>query len=312
MTIRSIAAALIAFIVIPNAQSQANASRRSQTYRRGGKCGLNHIFVSGRVRFIGVFLFVVFPALVFAHDSAKVVEEEIGDRERFMELKDQVAPVFTLQDVDGTAISLVDFRGKMVILNFIYSRCQDTCPLHSMKIAEVQAQLALASVGDKIQFVTIATDTADATSTAESMRTHGTRYGLDSKNWVFLHGPVGSEALGMRFAEAYGLKFVPTDDGEQMHGVVTFLIDTKGQLRARYHGLNFNSVNLTLHAAALIHEALIHDDHNKGEVNLVGSTAPNSKVLSIALFTALIAFVGLVCIAIFYYWKRRKNGATHS
>jgi hypothetical protein len=92
-----------------------------------------------------------------------------------------------------------------------------------------------------------------------------------------------------------------------MHGVVTFLIDTRGQLRARYHGLNFNSVNLTLHAAALI-----HDDHNKGGVKPADGTTAKSAALSIVLFGAFVALVGLVCIAIFYYWKRRRHGTGHS
>lgn len=307
MTIRTIAAPFITFFGLHNMRSLEEANLGFQAYRPGERYGLANFLVLGRSVLIGSLLSVLFPAMVLAHNSTQVVEGEIAERERFVELKDEVAPGFTLEDVDGKNISLNDFRGKMVILNFIYSRCKDVCPLHSIKIAEIQAQLALASVDENIQFVTIATDTEDAASTAKSMRTYGARYGLDPKNWVFLHGPAGSESLGISFAAAYGLKFVPTKDGEQMHGVVTFLIDTKGQLRARYHGLKFNSVNLTVHAAALM-----HDDHNKGEAKPIGSMTANWQVLSIALFTALVAFVGLVWMAIFYYWKRRKNATTHS
>lgn len=306
MTIRAITAALIAFIGPHNIRSLEEVSLGFQSYSRDHRCGLANFLVTGRRLLIGSFLSVIFPAIVFAHNSTQVVESEIVERERFLELKDEVAPVFTLQDVDGNNISLDDFRGKMVILNFLYSRCQDVCPLHSIKIAEVQAQLALASVGENIQFITIATDTEDTASTAESMRTHGARYGLDPKNWVFLHGPAGSESLGMSFAAAYGLKFVPTDDGEQMHGVVTFLIDTKGQLRARYHGLRFNPASLTVHAAALINE-----HHNKGEVKPIDGRPANWQVRSIALFMALVALVGLVFITILFYRKRRKNATTH-
>jgi protein SCO1/2 len=261
----------------------------------------------GWARFMIMLFMISAPAFAFAHDSTSEVESEIRSRENYLELVTQVAPVFTLQDVDAKPVRLDDFRGKVVILNFIYSRCQNACPLHSLKLAEVQQQLALASVSDNVQFITVATDTEDDASTAESMRAHGPRYGLDPANWIFLKGPVGSEDLGMRFAAGYGLKFVPTDDGAQMHGVITFLIDTRGQLRARYHGLKFNSVNLTLHAAALI-----HDDHNKGEVKSVDSTTANSRALSIVLLAALVALVGLLCLAIFYYWKRHRNGARQS
>lgn len=241
------------------------------------------------------------PAVVLAHNSAKDVETQIDTRERFMELTDRVAPVFVLQDTEAHPVRLDDFRGKMVILNFLYSRCEEDCPLHSLKLAEVQQQLALASLSDRVQFITIATDTEDAASTAESMRAHGQRYGLNPANWVFLQGGKGLEDSGMRFAAAYGLKFVPTDDGEQMHGVVTFLIDTKGKLRARYHGLNFNPVNLTLHTAALVHDA-----HNAGKENFSKTGLPSAGDRSIVVFVTLLSLGVLVCMVLIYFWRRDR------
>ncbi len=115
---------------------------------------------------------------------------------------------------------------------------------------------------------------------------------------MFLQGGKGLEDLGMRFAAAYGLKFVATDDGEQMHGVVTFLIDPRGKLRARYHGLNFNSVNLTLHAAALV-----HDIHNRDDENSLNNAQilPGSR--STGYFVVLASLGILICMAIFYCWK---------
>lgn len=44
------------------------------------------------------------------------------------------------------------------------------------------------------------------------------------------------------------------DDGDQMHGVVTHLIDRGGILRARYHGLRFDPTNVILHVNALTHD----------------------------------------------------------
>ena len=263
--------------------------------------------MSGWTRFVLALLVIASPTLVLAHNSTEDLETQINTREHYAELTDRVAPGFILQDADANTIRLDDFRGKVVILNFLYSRCEEQCPLHSVKLAEVQQQLSLASLSDMVQFITIATDTEDAASTTESMRAHGPRYGLNPANWVFLHGGARLEDLGLQLAAAYGLKFVPTDDGEQMHAVVTHLIDTQGRLRARYHGLNFNPANLTIHAAALV-----HDDHNKGDGKSVDSTPATAKANSIMLFAAFVSLVGLVCIAIFYYWKRRRYGAGHS
>ncbi len=252
--------------------------------------------------FVLALVMIACPAVVLTHNSTIEVETQIDTRERYMELSDQIAPLIVLQDTDANAIRLDDFSGKVIILNFLYSRCEEQCPLHSLKILEVQQQLSMASLSDKVQFITVATDTEDAASTAESMRAHGPRYGLDPANWVFLHGGEGRENLGTRFAATYGLKFVLTDDGEQMHGVVTFLIDTRGQLRARYHGLDFNPVNLTIHAAALV-----HDVHSRDDDNPLKSALPPVGGRSIGILTALASLGILTCLTIFYYWARRST-----
>ncbi len=252
--------------------------------------------------FVLALVVIACPVVVLAHNSTIEVETQIDTRERYVELVDQVAPIFVLQDTNAIAIRLDDFSGKVIILNFLYSRCEEQCPLHSFKISEVQQQLSLASLSDRVQFITVATDTENAASTAKSMRAHGPRYGLNPANWMFLHGGEGRESLGMRFAAAYGLKFVPTDDGEQMHGVVTFLIDTRGLIRARYHGLNFNPVNLTIHAAALV-----HDVHSPDDDNPLKSALPSVGGRSIGILTVLASLGILACLTLFYYWARRST-----
>lgn len=40
-----------------------------------------------------------------------------------------------------------------------------------------------------------------------------------------------------------------------MHGAVTHVIDQDGRLRARFHGLRFSPVNVTIYANALVNKA---------------------------------------------------------
>ena len=39
------------------------------------------------------------------------------------------APAFTLDDQFGKRVSLADYRGKAVLLTFLYVECPDVCPL---------------------------------------------------------------------------------------------------------------------------------------------------------------------------------------
>ena len=202
-----------------------------------------------------VYMFILLAGqvhLTFAHGVVVQDEDQIRARDRYVELVNQPAPDFMLQDYDGRAVNLKDFRGKMVILNFIYARCREECPLHGWLIAKVQKQIAVAKLDQQVQFITIATDTEEATSTAKEMRDYGLRHGLDPSNWVFLYGGADRELAGIEIARAYGLKFTPTGDGFQMHGVVTHLIDSEGRLRGRYHSLKVNPQSITMHVAAIL------------------------------------------------------------
>jgi len=44
------------------------------------------------------------------------------------------APSFSLTDQDGKRASLSQYRGQVVVLSFMYSRCKDACPLMATEI----------------------------------------------------------------------------------------------------------------------------------------------------------------------------------
>ena len=90
-----------------------------------------------RILTLALALAVIAP-VVSAH-SLHELETALGNREKYFQPIDKNTPDFTLQDADGRALSLVDFRGKVVVLHFIYTSCPDVCPLHAEQIAEIQA-----------------------------------------------------------------------------------------------------------------------------------------------------------------------------
>lgn len=224
---------------------------------------------------------------VFAHDLGQM-EKHMAEAEPYAQIVNKQAPGFSLEDPEGRKFSLGGFRGKAVVLYFLYSRCKDDCPLHSLQVKKVQDQIAAAGLKDQVQFVAIATDIEDAASTAQLMREHPKHYGLDTANWVFLHGGPGNERAGMEVAKAYGLEFRPLGESVQLHGIVTHLVDPQGQMRARYHGLGFDSVSLVSYAAALL-----HGEHGDPRGDLEGhakaTLGPMDWVLSA---------VGLICLAV--------------
>ena len=184
--------------------------------------------------------------------SLKHLEDQLFKREKYFEIVNKKAPEFTLQDGDGNWVKLSDFRGKVVVLNFVYTNCPDVCPLHSESIASIQKSIKPTPMKDLIQFVTITTDPVRDTPVV--MHTFGPAHGLDPINWVFLTSSKDKPKVTRKLAARYGLKFTLSKDGYQMHGVVTHLIDKSGNLRAKYHGLKFNETNMIVHINALTND----------------------------------------------------------
>jgi len=113
----------------------------------------------------------------------------------------KAAPDFVLPLVDGSAISLRDLRGQVVVLNFWATWC-DTCEADMPNLVETHA--AYADRG--VVFVGVAYD-SEFDYVAEAARTHGMNYA------------VGLDANSVMAAD-YGITGVPE----------TFIIDAGGRL----------------------------------------------------------------------------------
>ena len=262
---------------------------------------LNHLFKIG----LGFCLITILALPAAAHNSINTVEDAIQERDKYVQFIRQDAPDFQLHNLADSTVNLADYSGKVVILNFIYSRCREECTLHSRRIAEVQQQIATAKLTEQVQFISIATDTEDATATADVMRKYGSHHGLDPTNWLFLYGGEGREQAGIEVARSYGLVFTPEDDGSQMHSVVTYVIDTEGTLVGRYHGLKFKPISLTSYAAAVAHGN--HTSQTKLEIN---APSPLSKWSINIAFGLTSFFVGGLIYLVLSFCRRNNIAFT--
>jgi protein SCO1/2 len=63
------------------------------------------------------------------------------------------APDFTLTNQDGERVSMRDFRGQPVIVTFLYTTCEDTCPLQAQTVRG-----ALDELGEDVPAIAVAVD----------------------------------------------------------------------------------------------------------------------------------------------------------
>jgi protein SCO1/2 len=128
---------------------------------------------------------------------------------------------FTLTDEDGKRVSLPGYRGHVVVLTFMYSTCQDTCPVTATTIRG-----ALDELGHDVPALAVSVDPAhDTPDTAEAFLV---KRGLSAGRMHFL---LGTRAQLQPVWKAYGIQ--PQGNGFE-HTARVVLIDKRGRQRVAF------------------------------------------------------------------------------
>ncbi len=144
------------------------------------------------------------------------------------------APDFVLRAEDGAKVSLSQFRGKAVAVNFIFASCSATCPILTARMVGVQNDLGSDFVS-KIVFLSITVDPEH--DTPDVLQRYARTFGANPSGWKFLTGaPVAIQDIENR----YGVFAAKSSDRELDHTNLTSLIDPRGMLRIQYLGVRFD------------------------------------------------------------------------
>jgi protein SCO1 len=158
------------------------------------------------------------------------------------------APEFTLTSQDGAPVSLRDFRGKVVVVTFIFASCPDMCPMLTANMAAVQEKLGSA-FGTKIAFISITVD--PERDTPEVLKQYAQNFDAKLSGWAFL---TGSPASIHEVERKYGVVAMKTADGDIDHTFLTSLIDPDGVLRVQYIGVRFDLEEFRRDIVSLVDE----------------------------------------------------------
>lgn len=100
------------------------------------------------------------------------------------------APPFALRDQLDRALSDADLRGRVVVANFIFTRCTDICPIYlTPKMRQVQRLLRERGL-DERQVMLLSFSTDPEYDTPAVLAAYGERFGADGRIWRFLTGPL--------------------------------------------------------------------------------------------------------------------------
>jgi protein SCO1/2 len=140
---------------------------------------------------------------------------------------DQWAPIFTVESMDGELWSMEEQHGKVVVLAFVYTRCEDICPIISASLKYSQTLLDEHEL-ENLTYVSITIDPYHDSPSVMQNWTADKGY-----NWTHLTG--SPEAVNP-ILDAYGVDPIGFDDDSDEgygfnHTQPTYLIDAEGYLR---------------------------------------------------------------------------------
>lgn len=155
------------------------------------------------------------------NDRGNHVYREVGEK----------VPDFALYDQDGGVAQSARFRGKQIMLNFIYTRCPvaNMCPAATLKMMSTQ-KLAREAGVKNLELVSITLD--PAYDTPGVLKAYAKDRGIDTSNYSFLTGP---ESAIKDLLTQFGV--IADFQGDLLrHTLATLLINEDGKITFRADG----------------------------------------------------------------------------
>ncbi|HVO93957.1 MAG TPA: SCO family protein [Terriglobales bacterium] len=190
-------------------------------------------------------LFAGFPGVAGAHDNTRPAA--LRDVAFEQKLNQQIPLDLHFRDETGAPVELNRYFGRRpVILNFVYYKCRDLCPL--LLDGMVRSLRALAfGIGKEFDVLTVSFDPSDnAALAAATKRDFVQRYGRPgaSAGWHFL---TGEPAAIDKLTRAVGFRYqYDQQTGEFGHATGVLLVTPGGKTSRYYYGIDFSPRDLRL------------------------------------------------------------------
>ncbi len=142
-----------------------------------------------------------------------------------------VIPPFALTDQQGKPFTEANLKGKIVIADFIFTRCQTICPEMSSQLKRVQQSF----LNDPSVILVSYTVDPEYDTTAV-LNDYAKQYGAQHGKWFLLNGP--KDKLYNLARKGYVLPVQDGDGGpaDFVHSDRIVLVDKLGRIRGYYNG----------------------------------------------------------------------------
>lgn len=220
-----------------------------------------------------------YDEVMVKEEKGKTTTDTIWHKVRNIEFTNQL----------GKKVSLNDARGKIIVLDFIFTRCPSVCPGLTKNMKELQN--AFVKNPDIVQFLSISIDPEH--DSVPHLRKFADRFNANHDSWWFVTGHK-KDIYDFAFTEIKASVADTDVDTAFIHTENFFVLDTNRVVRGWYNGLD------TAELARLAHDIptlMLEKDKNK----------PSALRAFIPVLPIIFAGIGIVILVTIWMNKRREK-----
>lgn len=154
------------------------------------------------------------------------VVTEAGARRLAVEREPQMLPDAQLVDQDGARFSLDAYKGRALLVDFIYTRCPTICSALGENFAQVVQALNGTAASAPVDLLSISFDRQNDDRAA--LRLYGERFGAKAPRWR-IASPLDDHTLDL-LLKSFGVVVIPDGMGGFIHNDAVYLVDSSGRL----------------------------------------------------------------------------------
>ncbi|MCC7025049.1 MAG: SCO family protein [Thermomicrobiales bacterium] len=135
-------------------------------------------------------------------------------------------PAVALEDQRGETVAFEDFAGKVVLLNFVYTRCTTICTVLGSEFEQLRDEIEHSELEGRVVLVTLTFDPEH--DGPKQLARYAERYGGADATWHFVRAPSMDDTR--RLLRAMDVVVVADGFGGFVHNAAIHVIDPRGRL----------------------------------------------------------------------------------
>lgn len=145
---------------------------------------------------------------------------------------------YTLRDREGRPVRLSDYRGRPMLVNFIYTGCFHICPASTQALHKAVRSMQK-RFGDK-QFNVITIGFNQPEDSPQALKAYASQLRISDPNWEFL-SPEAADVPAL--SRDFGFTYIPTPGGFD-HTLQVSVLDADGNIYRQIYGDSFTAAKI--------------------------------------------------------------------